>query len=78
MQFTRTQVPRPARYAIPAFPLFLTVIGASLLHTPLERLLSTPAFDVAHRLMSIRLWGAGFLLIAAGMLASMLARGGTR
>lgn len=49
-----------------AYVVFFAVFGASLMVTPLDRLLATPMLRYAHHIMSIRAWGAMFF--ACGLL----------
>jgi 4-amino-4-deoxy-L-arabinose transferase-like glycosyltransferase len=72
MPLTRDNVTAASRRMLPTYPCFFGAIGLGLLLTPLDRLLQTPTFHYANDLISIRLWGAGFLALAAVFIAALL------
>lgn len=72
MTLTRDTVTAASRIMLPSYPPFFAVIGMGLLLTPTSRLLATPAFNYADQLVSIRWWGAAFLLLAGVFVAALV------
>lgn len=72
MPLDRAHVTVASRIMLPTYPLFVGSVGLSMTLTPLDRLLETPAFAYAADLAPLRLWGAGFLAVAAILIAGLL------
>ncbi|NUO57304.1 MAG: hypothetical protein HOV78_11610 [Hamadaea sp.] len=73
MPLDRDHVTVGSRIMLPTYPLFIGGVGLSLTFTPIDRLLETPAFAYAADLAPLRLWGAGFLAVAAILIIALLA-----
>jgi hypothetical protein len=69
---TRDNVTAASRRMLPTYPAFFAVIGFGLALTPTARLVQTPTFDYANRLIPINWWGYGFLTLAVVFTACLL------
>ena len=71
MPLTRATVTVASRIMLPTYAMFFAGVGLSLILTPGERLVQTPAFLYADRLISLTWWGIGYLVLAVVMLWAM-------
>lgn len=71
MPLDQAHVTAASRRMLPTYPLFFGIVGLGLLLTPLARLIQTPTFRFADGFVSIRLWGAGFLMLAAWFVVAL-------
>lgn len=61
-----------SRRMLPTYPAFFGIVGLGLLLTNHDRLIQTPAFNYADSIGGIRLWGAGFLTLAAAFVVALV------